>query len=548
MASYPPPYPPPPYGVDPRDQRRMLRDQVRAQRAAYKAQRDFYKQQQRATLMQARAMRRGSILGPLIVIAVGVALLLIRLGTIPFTRFAGWYGRWWPLLFVAAGLVLVAEWAFDQTTSSGQTPYVRRGAGGGVFLLLVVLTGAGAIVATYERHDYWLGNMNINPDNWAEFLGDKHEREQTIDQSFPAGTSLTIDNPHGGVTVMGKSDDGQIHIVAYKEIYSQNDGDADEKAQELSPSVQLAEGRLSVVVPSRSGSTVDLTVTVPESAAATIESGRGDVHVSALRSPISVTANHGDVDVSNVTGSVTAHFNHRDSSFSAHAVTGDVTLKGDADDLNLTGVTGTVTLDGDFYGDTHLEKIGGATAFRTSRTSLTFAKLNGTLDISPEAELTGTQLVGPTVLSTRSRNISLQQVSGDVNVSDTNGTIDVASVTPLGDVVVNDRTGSVTVTVPEGAGFSVDAQTTGGDISNDFGFSVLEANHRNSVSAKVGTGKAKISISTTHGDVAVRKGSAAVSEPAPESPQTPEIPETPAKPAKPGKDSRSKQVGTSVTF
>ena len=96
MASYPPPYPPPPpgsYGYDPRQQRRLLRDQAQAQKAAYKAQRDFYKQQQRTMLMQARGVRRGSILGPLIVVALGVVLLLIRMGRLPFDRFAGWYGR-----------------------------------------------------------------------------------------------------------------------------------------------------------------------------------------------------------------------------------------------------------------------------------------------------------------------------------------------------------------------------------------------------------------------------------------------------------------------
>jgi hypothetical protein len=544
MASYPPPYPPPPYGVDPRQQRRMLKDQVRAQRDAYKAQRNFYKQQQRGALMQARAMRRGSILGPLIVVALGVVLLLIRLGNIPFASFAAWYGRWWPLLFVAAGLVLVAEWAFDQTTQSGQPQYVRRGAGGGVFFLLLVLAVTGAIVSGWERHDIWR-NLSINPDNFAEFIGDKHEREQTIDQTFPVGTSLSVRNEHGGITVNGKSDDGKIHIVAYKEIYSQSDSDADKKADELVPSVQLADGHLSVDVPARPGATVDLTVTVPEAAAVMVETSRGEVHVSGLKAPVSVTANHGDVEVSNVTGSVTAHFNHRDSSFSAHSVTGDVTLKGDADDLNLTGITGAVTLDGDFYGDTHLEKITGTTTFRTSRTNLTFAKLNGTVDISPEAELTGTQIVGPTVLSTRSRNIALQEMSGDVNVSDTNGTVDVSSLLPLGDVTVNNRSGSVTVSVPEGAGFNVDAQTTGGEISNDFGFSVLEAKNRNSVSAKVGTGASRISISTSHGDVAVRKGSAMVPEvsPAPAAP-----PEAPAKPGKTGKGTKSKQLGSSVTF
>ena len=99
--------------------------------------------------------------------------------------------------------------------------------------------------------------------------------------------------------------------------------------------------------------------------------------MTALKSLVNVTANDGDVDVNNVQGGVTAHINHRDSSFSANTIVGDVSMKGNADDLNLTGITGAVTLEGDFYGDTHLEHITGATAFRTSRTNFSFAKLMG---------------------------------------------------------------------------------------------------------------------------------------------------------------------------
>jgi hypothetical protein len=93
----------------------------------------------------------------------------------------------------------------------------------------------------------------------------------------------------------------------------------------------------------------------------------------------------------------------------------------------------------------------------------------------------------------------------------------------------------VTLTLPEGAGFALQAETTGGEISNDFGGTSPASGHSNSLTATVGSGHAKVSISTTHGDVAVRKGMASLTAPIPPLPPTaPTPPHAPAKPAKPG--------------
>ena len=56
-------------------------------------------------------MRRGSILAPLLLTTVGVMFLLIQRGRIDRVHFWSWYGQWWPLLLVGAGLVVLAEWA-----------------------------------------------------------------------------------------------------------------------------------------------------------------------------------------------------------------------------------------------------------------------------------------------------------------------------------------------------------------------------------------------------------------------------------------------------
>ena len=129
MAGYPPPYPPPgpPPGHDWKYQRRILKDQARAQRDMIRAQRDAYR-------AQYRAMRRGSIVGPLLIVAIGIVFLLVQTGHLRSYSLWAWYGRWWPLLLVCVGIVLLIEWAFDRSAAQreGNIPYVRHRVGGGV--------------------------------------------------------------------------------------------------------------------------------------------------------------------------------------------------------------------------------------------------------------------------------------------------------------------------------------------------------------------------------------------------------------------------------
>ena len=80
-------------------------------------QRDMLRAQQQAYRQQLRGMRRGSILGPLLVIAIGIVFLLVQTGHIPAHDLWLWYGRWWPALLVGAGIVMLLEWAFDQYTA-----------------------------------------------------------------------------------------------------------------------------------------------------------------------------------------------------------------------------------------------------------------------------------------------------------------------------------------------------------------------------------------------------------------------------------------------
>jgi DUF4097 and DUF4098 domain-containing protein YvlB len=497
-----PPYPQPGSPFNGRQQARMAREQiraqVRAQKAAFRAQRELIR-------YQTRGLRRTSILGPVIILSIGVIVLLVRLGRVPSTTFWNWYGHWWPMLLVAAGVILVAEWAFDQLPRPEGVPYVRRGIGAGAIFLLLGLAATGAGVEGAHSDRIALAkNFNIDPDTWSEFFGEKHESTQNLDATLPSGGSISIDNPHGDVAIVGESTDNQVHIVVNKQVFSSSDSEADSKAQRLSPRVETIGNALSITVPALDGASADLAVTIPAAGETTVNANHGDITITGVRAPVNVTANHGDIALKSIGGTVSAHINHRDSTFSAHNVTGDLYVHGHADDMNVSGVSGQVTLEGEFYGDTHLEQVRGATSFRTSRTQLSLARLDGQLDISPDSDLTASQIVGPATLRTRSRNINFDRVAGDVDITNSDGSVDIVSVPEassgnhFGSIAVTNKNGEVNVTVPQHSGLIVDAQTKGGDIESDFDLKTISEHNMTSLQGTVGAGGPKLMIRTTH--------------------------------------------------
>ena len=517
MAGAPPPYPPPgqPFGPpDPKAwkyQRRMMRDQARAQRDQYR--------------YQMRAMRRRSILGPLMVVLIGVVFLLVQTGRLHSERLWDWYGRWWPLLLVLGGIVLLAEWAIDQfLPRDPQQPYLRRSVGGGVVTLIVLLAvGGGLLRGLNHGRDFMAHNFSINPDDIAEFMGSKHESDQTLEQALPEAGTLKVDNPHGDVTISGTSGDGLVHITLHKQVYSSSDSDADNKARELVPQIHTSGKLLSVSIPSLHGAVADLIVTVPPAAGIDVNANHGDVHIDGVRAPVAVTANHGDVALSEISGAVAAHGNSNGSSFSAHRVTGPVTFEGHAQDVTLSDISGTVSLSGDFYGDIHFEHIAQGVKFHSSRTDLSLARLDGELEFSSET-ISASQAAGPFVLTTHNRNINLDRVSGELSVTNRNGTVELTSAPPLGNVTVQNRNGSVTLTLPDHANFAVNAETKDGDLQNDFSLSTQETDDRKTLNGTVGKGGSLVRINTSQGDVAIRKATIAALAPRPPAAPTPPEP------------------------
>ena len=536
MSSYPPP---PPQGPYPpiydrnalRAQRQILRAQVRAQQAEQRAQRQQFRAQR-------RSLRHGSIVGPLIILAVGVVFLLAQMGRLSWGRSLEWYGRWWPAVLIAAGVVLLIEWGVDQQRQSGEGRV--RIVGGSVVFLLILLALAGMSARAVEFGLDWRNHPFGNAyTKWDHLYGDRHDADSSMNWAIPAASTLVIRNPHGDVTVSGSSSDGQVHVSVHTQTYAWKDSDAVQKAQELQPTFSSDNGIWSMNVSSVEGGESDLTIEIPRSAPVTVQADRGDVTVNEMSAPVTVSANHGDVDISGIDNSVTLHVNDADSSVTLHSIHGPVSVEGHSGDIEISEVTGDLTLQGDFFGSTHLKHVNGAVRFNTSRTQFSAARLDEEFSVDQDS-LNASQLLGPVVLRTADKNITLDRIQGSVDVSNRNGSVELTNAAPLDAISVQNQHGSVDVGLPGNSGFELNAQTKNGDMENDFGLTSEGSDGTHTLHGRIAGGGPTVTIATTDGDVTVRRSTVAPLPPMPPTPpritimpSIPKIPKAPHTPAPP---------------
>jgi len=496
-GSYPPPN-------SPRDARRVARDYARAQRDQAKAQRQYLR-------AYWHGGRRPSIAGPLILLVVGILALLVELGRLNGYAIWNWYVQWWPLLLILLGLIYLAEYFFDRND-----PYPRRRTGGGLVFLIVLL-----LIVGWGAHGarYWGHHIGVNDNDFWYLFGAEHDNDVQMDQTVSATGTILVENPRGDVTITPSSD-SEIHLSAHEVVHTSSDKDAQKAFDAVHPRIDASSGNTTVSVPGYRGSAVNLALAVPEGSAITVNAAHGDVSVQGLKNTADVTSQHGDVKFDSMGGDV--HARMREGDFSAHAIGGQVFLNGHAGDVTLSEIQGQTTLDGEFFGDTHIEQMSGAIHFHSSHTAMDIPKLDGDLTLDSD-DLSATGTGGPLRIVTRSKNIELTQATGDIHIEDSDGDVNVTSAAPLGNIDITNRTGDLTLTVPENASFSVTANTTDdNDLETDFPLQVTSNGDQKQISGTIGGGGVHLNLTTRHGDLQLRKGGSATVPPVPLEPPRPE--------------------------
>src|ERR1700739_3635282 len=469
--------------------------------------------------------RQPSFAGPFVLIIVGTVFLLTTMHVLSVSRLGHLFANYWPLLLILWGVMKVIE---HQQAQREGTRARGIGAGGVLLIIMIVIFG---LTAAQLEHVNWSGlrdNFNIDNDdfNVPIFGGNTFNFNDSLTQDFPAGASLKVIDTRGAISIHA-SDNNKIEVAVRKRVSAENQTDADKYNSETRPTITAIGGLVTVDAKTEGAGNhpveTDLDISVPRKASVTIASRRGDINVSGREGNVDISAQHSDTSVDDITGNV--KISQEKGSVKIEQINGNVHVDARLNEVSVADVKGSVQLDGEFQESVKLERIAKGVTFKSSRTNLEFSRMDGSLDLDSD-DLHADQIVGPVHLTTRSKNIRLEGVSGDVRLQNDNGTVELG-MRPVGNVQIDNRSGDVQLSLPDKAGFRLDARTRDGEIQSDFPeLKVNNDEHESRATGRVGNGSSHIVGNNEHDGIEIRRASATA---APVPPVPPAVPGKPTK-------------------
>jgi hypothetical protein len=501
--------------------------------------------------------RRRSFAGPVILIILGVIFLLVTTHAIPWIGLWVWFAHYWPLLLILWGAIKLVE--FILARRQGYQP-AGIGFGGGFLIFLIIVCG---LTATGLSKVDWLGmqqELGINGP-WLSIFGNKYEYSNQIDQPIASHGTFRLALQRGSITVLPSSDE-KVHVSVHKTVIASSKEEADRIDQATQPQIksdeipslpvipdvpglspaerariqseidrsraeveraksEVARAKaeaerarqeivsVNIAQPSNSFAETNIEVHVPPALPLELSTQHGNIEVRSRQADVKLTAFHGDVTVDDLTGNATVamHGGLHGGDLNVRNVQGNVTVEGHANETNISNVSGLVAMSGDYMGETNVQNLGQGFRFNSSRTDLETGKIQGEMRMD-SGDLRMSNVSGLKV-STHSKDIHLEAVTGDIEVNNRDGSVDLrAGKAQAGNIVISNRDGGIEVALPVQGAFQVEANTRGGEIHSDFGeIKIDKSSEQNPVaSGTIGAGGRKIQLSTEHADIDIRKG------------------------------------------
>lgn len=448
--------------------------------------------------------QRGSgIFTGLVLITVGVLLLLhnyrgLELGDMLV--------HWWPLLLIFLGLIKLYERVM---AGRGGDPSSARITGSEVLLVVAMITLLSCVVAV----DY--GRRVIPNKLPGDFLGDAYPFDLDVTPvSVPPNARISVRGGHGEISVRA-SDTPEIRVSGKKNVRAWSESDAQRRAGPVSVEI-VHSGDGYEIRPTGLGSddardnriSIDLDITVPRKASLTLRNEQGDITVSDMGTPVSVTSNSGDVEVRDTVGDVTIEMHKGDVKVSD--TKGDVKISGNGGQVDIASVTGSFTLNGEFYGPIRADKVAKGLRFISQRTDLTLSSLTGHMETS-SGNLEIADAPGDISLRTNRYSVSIENATGKVNVDNRDGDVSLRfSNPPKQDISVLNTNASISVVLPESSNFNILSDCHSCDIDSEFSAESLKKTSNDSGDSHLegSYGKErgpKITLKTSYGSISIRK-------------------------------------------
>ncbi|MCP5112964.1 MAG: DUF4097 family beta strand repeat protein [bacterium] len=468
-------------------------------------------------------MRRGSLVGPLLLILIGGLFLLSNIS--PDIGILSLLAQYWPFLLVGWGILRLVELV---SLSMRELPLPRAGLSGSEWALavLICLIGSSADFAGSR-----LPNARITM-HGVELFGESFDFRSEASAPAEQASRIRVENLHGNVRVVG-ADTTEVKVESRTTVRA-FDSDGARKANEDCPLEVVAEGDLVSVRTNhdrRGGGskiTTDLEITVPRGVSIEGRGRTGDYDIANISGDVDVESDEAGIRLAEIGGSARIDLDHSDIVRIVN-LEGNVNLEGRGRDVEIENVNGQVTIEGSYHGELSLRNIAMPVQFDSSRTELRIEKTPGRVRIAL-GSLTGNNLVGPIRLKTRSRDVEFSDFTEELMLELERGDVELRpGKSPVARMDVEVNAGSIDVLLPQPGGFGLLAKTERGEIINEFGPSLtIEEQQRGAALAGPEGRDTTIRLKTERGNIVVRKTGGGGQPPAPAPAPAPAAPPDPA--------------------
>jgi len=451
----------------------------------------------------ARSRQRTSgIFTGLVLLTVGCLLLLhnyrgLELGDVLL--------HWWPLALIFLGLIKLYERTVARRSDD---PDSARITGGEIFLVIGMLTLVSCVVAI----DY--GKRAIGGKLPIEMSGDAYPFDLDVaPKTVPANARVTIRGGRGDITVRS-TDTPEIRVSGKKNVHAWSENDAQRRSSPISVEI-VQNGDGYEIHPTGVGAgdsriDIDMDIQVPKKAYVTVRNEKGDITVSDMTTPVSVTSVSGDVEVRDTASDVTIEMHKGDVKVTD--TKGDIKISGKGGQVDVASATGSFTLDGEFYGPIRADKVAKGLRFISQRTDLTLTSLTGHMEAS-SGNLEIVDAPGDIALRTNRYSVTIENATGKVKVDNRDGDVTLRfSSPPKADIEVTNTNATIGLTLPESASFNILADCHSCDIDSEFSADTLKKTSAESgdshLEGKYGTARGpKITLKTSYGALSIHKTS-----------------------------------------
>jgi hypothetical protein len=447
------------------------------------------------------SQQRRSILSGLLLIFLGVIFLLYRFE--PQLDVGRLIWRFWPVLFILWGVAKLVDHLAARRTGE-RTTVLSGGEAALLILVFFALAGLGLVDHIRKRHPDL--DFKINP------FSQKYSQTDALPaKKVAAGAHITIQTERGNISVHA-GDGDELRVTANKSASDENESEADRRMAEVKAVIEQTSDGYRVHPANQEDSSgdvgVDLDIEVPKKASLTASTSRGDITLAGIAGAIEADTHNGDVEIHDAGSDVAVTLEK--GNLRVTGVAGNFRLSGRGNEIDVSDVAGDATFDGEFFGPIRVRNVVKTTHYTSQRSDLTLVHMTGRMELD-SGDLQVSDVAGSAKLTTHNKDVDVENVAGQLDVSDSHGDIKIHYAQPPADEInVTNDSGEVELTMPEKSSFEISAFSRGGEITTDFEGPTLQQTNDDNVgklNGKFGSHGPKITIVTSYGTISLHKSS-----------------------------------------